>query len=493
VFWSQIYNDWEEIELPNLTSSEPNPSHMLDYYRFASDSFVNYQQLQLSILRSQVSDKHFIVTNFMSQFTDLDYYDLAEYADFVTMSSYPTGHGESASRLYMPHDVQPSLAYDVGDPYLTSFGHSLMRGFKPGIPFWVMEQQCGSVNWSSFNIGIRPGTVRLWTWHALASGAESTVYFRWRAGLYAQEQLHSGLLNHDASLAAGYTDVEGMQTERPLMEEISSESSDVQIALLLDYDSVWALQLQPHRKGFDYNRHLFMYYRAIQRLGLQADIVSPEADLSHYKIVIAPSAYVASEKYAQALFNFANAGGTVLLGVRSGFKDTFNQVNDQTLPGNFRSLAGINVNAWHALPPHVGYDLSSSIPDFGGPAVVWAESLSPMTSSNENIKNDPQILAKYTSGPFVEQAALTQNTLGDGQVLYLGFYPGDNQALALLSYLADQSGVSRFADFPDGVIGFRRGKFVILLNFTEESRSATVHGQSVLVASRDIHVVKYPG
>ena len=35
VFWSQEYRTWDEIQLPNLTMNEPNPSHVLDFYRFS--------------------------------------------------------------------------------------------------------------------------------------------------------------------------------------------------------------------------------------------------------------------------------------------------------------------------------------------------------------------------------------------------------------------------------------------------------------------------
>jgi beta-galactosidase len=55
VFWSQTYADWDEIEPPNLTIAEANPSHALDYYRFSSDSWLAYQQLQIDILRKAIS------------------------------------------------------------------------------------------------------------------------------------------------------------------------------------------------------------------------------------------------------------------------------------------------------------------------------------------------------------------------------------------------------------------------------------------------------
>jgi beta-galactosidase len=493
VFWSQIYGDWNEIDPPNLTIADPNPSHVLDYYRFSSDSIVTYQDLQLSTLKSLISEHQIVTTNFMSQFTDLDYHDLAKPLDLVTMSSYPTGHAESDPSLYLPHSTRPVFAYDVGDPYLTGLGFTLMRGFKPERSFWVMEQQCGNVNWGIYNTGIRSGTVRLWTWHALASGAEAVLYFRWRAGVYAQEQYHSGLLHHDASPAVGYSDLQVLKAERSLMSEIASAPHEAQVAFLLDYDALWAMQIQPHHRDFDSMRHLFVYYRALQRLGLPADIVSADADLSPYKIVIVPTASLATDQLAATLKAFAEAGGTVLLGVRSGSKTTSNRFTDQPLPGVFRDLVGITVSDWHSLPPATGYDLSSGISGLVGKATVWAEALSPAISDSQS--GDPvlQILASYSSGPFNPYAALVERKVMAGRALYLGWYPSDSQAEALLAHLATQAGVRSQASVPEGLIVARRGPYLILLNFTEEPLAATVYGQTVLVKSRDVEVIRTQG
>lgn len=490
IFWSQIYGDWSEIDPPNLTVAEPNPGHVLDYYRFSSDTYLTYEQLQLSTLKSLVSERQIVTTNFMSQFTDLDYHDLAKPLDFVTMSSYPTGQAESNLSLYMPQSVRPTYAYDVGDPYITGLAHTLMRGFKPNHPFWVMEQQCGNINWSTYNTGVRPGTVRLWTWHALASGAEAVVYFRWRGGLYAQEQFHSGLLHHDASPAVGYTDLEAMKVDRSLMSEITFAPHEAEIALLLDYDSLWAVQLQPHHGDFDYMRYLFACYRALQRLGLPADVLSVDADLSPYKMVIVPTACMTTEQLTTSLKAFAEAGGTVLLGVRSGSKTTTNRFTDLPLPGLFRDLVGITVSDWHSLPPGVSYDLICTVPGLIGPATVWAEALNPATSDLRSRDPDIQVLAHYTSGPFNSYAALTERRVGAGRALYLGWYPNGPQAEALLAYLASQAGVLSLAAVPDGLIASRRGPHLILLNFTEEPLTATVQGRAVLVGPRDVEVVR---
>ncbi len=364
-----------------------------------------------------------------------------------------------------------------------------MRGFNPGRPFWVMEQQCGHINWSEYNTGVQSGTVRLWTWHALASGAETVIYFRWRACLYAQEQFHSGLLHHDASPAVGYTDLEAIQAEQSLMSKISSAAHEAQIAILLDYDLLWAVRLQPHHRDFDYMRHIFVYYRALQRLGLPVDIVSVDADLSSYKLAIVPTAFLATEQMARSLKAFAEAGGTVLLGVRSGFKTISNRVTDLPLPGPFRELVGITVSEWNSLPPGVSFELSSSITGLMGPATVWAEALAPTISGSQTGDPGFQMLAHYSSGPFSSLAALTERKVGSGKALYLGWYPTEPQAKALLSHLASVAGVHSIAEVPEGLIASRRGPHLILLNFTEEPLSAIVQGQIVWVGPRDVEIV----
>ncbi len=395
-FWSQRYGDWAEIEPPILAVTEQNASQVLDYYRFSSDSWVDYEQFQANLLREHSPGKP-ITHNFMGNFPDLDCHDLARPLDFVTWDSYPTGYAEvMAQQLYLPDEPRPALAHDAGDPYVTGFCHDLTRGLK-GKAFWVMEQQCGNVNWSHYNTGVRPGTVRLWTWHALASGADAVVYFRWRACRFAQEQMHSGLLHHDASPAIGLQDVLAMAGERALMDAVAAEPCAPEVAILSDYEDLWALQLQPHRRDFAYQRHQFCFYRALQRWGIPTDIISPRADLRRYKLVIAPTAFLVSDELVAALTAYVEGGGTLLLGVRSGFKTASNLVTGLPLPGLMRELVGVTVADWHALPPGVSYDVN-----LGGEEVkagTWAEALVP--------ESGVDALARYTSGPFVSQAALT--------------------------------------------------------------------------------------
>lgn len=483
VFWSQAYSQWAEIDPPHLTVTEPNPSHVLDYYRFSSDTVVAYQQLQIATLRPHLAAHQKITTNFMGNFPDLDYHAVARDLDWVTWDSYPTGYAEvQAQTLYLPTEARPAWAYDVGDPYVTGFCHDLTRGLKAQVPFWVMEQQCGAVNWSTYNTGVRSGTPRLWTWHALAAGAEAVVYFRWRACRFAQEQHHSGLLHHDVSAAVGYEDVLHLQQEQAALTQLAAEPLRNPVALLLDYADLWALQLQPHRQDFGYLRHLFVFYRALQQLGVPVDVVPPDRDLRPYRLVLAPTLFLVSDVLAAHLTQYVAQGGQLLLGVRSGFKTPTNIVTDQPLPGLLRELVGATVAQWHALPPQVGYAFESQVPALVGPATFWAEALQ---------THSAQPLATYTAGPFTGKTALTANAVGQGCAYYLGFYPTLAQAQALVAHVTQAAQVSPLVSLPMGLVAAQRGPYTLLLNFMDEALTATFPtGQAVEVPARDVRWFK---
>lgn len=483
VFWSQIYTDWAQINPPVLVAgNHPSPSHMLDYYRFSSDSVAAYQQIQLDSLRPHARPGQWVTHNFMGLYPDLNYFDLARPLDLVTWDSYPTGNADRwRDTLYGSESTDAPYAAGVGDPAITGLAHDLTRGLL-GKPFWIMEQQAGHINWGAYNPALQPGTVRLWTWHALGAGADAVVYFRWRACLYAQEQYHSGLLHHDATPDLGQLEVEALRPEREQMARLAAQPVRPQVAVLFAYDDLWALQLQPHNRDFGYLRHLFVFYRALQSLGIPVDVIGTDVDLSGYRLVLAPTAHLGDEQLAGRLMTFARQGGTALLGVRSGFKTSHNMVIDQPLPGCYRELVGTRVVAWQSLAPGTAYEIDTALPNLAGAATLWAEALELEASSTRP-------LARYRSGPLAGQAALVENAIGAGRALYLGWHPSAPQAAAVMAHLAIQASVARLAELPPGLVAAQRGQFTLLLNFTDGPLTALCHGQAHTVPPRDVIVI----
>jgi beta-galactosidase len=466
VFWSQHYTDWAQIEPPGVSGEKPNPSHVLDYYRFSSDAWVDYQQIQVDVLRAKTNGAQFVTTNLMGLFSDLDYYKLAAPLDFVTWDSYPTGHTERWLNVLYPPGVasdtdDSSHTHDVGDPAITGLAHDLMRAVKDS-SFWVMEQQPGHINWGDYNPAPYPGVVRLWTWEDVAHGADTVVYFRWRACLYAQEQYHSGLLRHDGEPAQGLRDVQAMSKEQAVMAAVHGAPVLAEVALLHSYDDLWAMELQPHNREFSYLRHLFTYYRALQRAGVPVDLAPPTRDLRRYKLVIAPTLFLVDEVRAENLRRYVEQGGHLLLSVRSGFKTMSNRVMDAALPGLLVDLVGATVEEWHSLPPEVAYPLEMaalSKPPFS--VGIWAEALKPIGA---------EVLASFIGGGLDGHPAASLNRVGDGEVVYLGVWADDLLADALLAWRLSVAGIEPVATVPAGVKVMRRAddgrEFVFLLNFS---------------------------
>lgn len=477
VFWSAEFDDWAQIGAPILNLAKPNAAHVLDYYRFCSDSMVSYQQFQIDLLRAVVGDRHFITHNFMGLYPDLNYFDLARSLDFVTWDSYPTGNADRWRPMLYGDEKPPVFAYDVGDPYITAFAHDLTRGLLAR-PFWIMEQQVGHVNWGYANPLIRPGTVRLWGWHAVAAGADALVVFRERAALAAQEKYHSGLQHHDGTPDVGYFDLERLHAEQTRLAALTAAPPQAQVALLWNYDDLWALQGEPHTREFTYLRHLFVYYRALQRLGVPVDVVPPGRDLSAYRCVIAPTAHLVTPELARQLTDYVTGGGALLLGVRSGFKNNANTALPEPLPGLLRPLVGATVTDWGALPGGVTWEVAADVAGLAGPAGLWVETLAPA---------EAEAKAHYTSGPYAGRVALTRHRAGAGEAWYCGWHPSAEQALALVRHLTEHLGLTRLAgDLPAGLLAARRGAHTLLLNFTDAPLAAEAGGQRVTVPGREV-------
>ncbi|HKQ52730.1 MAG TPA: beta-galactosidase, partial [Pyrinomonadaceae bacterium] len=86
VFWSQLYTDWEQIDLPSTTPAFHNPALVLDYKRFISDSVTSYMEDQLNIIR-QNRPHDFVTQN--GVFKNIDYFRMDRNLDLQSTANYP--------------------------------------------------------------------------------------------------------------------------------------------------------------------------------------------------------------------------------------------------------------------------------------------------------------------------------------------------------------------------------------------------------------------
>ncbi len=439
VFWSQEYTDWSQIEPPHLSVAEPNPSHVLDFNRFASDAVSEFQLDQTRILR-ELSPGRWITHNYMMHFSEFDHYRNCEPLDFASWDSYPTGQVERAAFS----ETEKLRWARTGHPDLVSFNHDLYRGLKGQRAFWVMEQGNGQVNWAASNCVPARGAVALWTAQAYAHGASCVSYFRWRAATVAQELMHSGLLRHDETVDRGGEEVASLK-----LQGLQNGNVPSRVAVLHDYESLWVQDEQPHSEGAAYWAQIMLFYGTLRSLGIDIDIRHPDHDLSGYDVIVAPAIQLMSEERAVHLVSYAGKA-RFIFGPRTAYRTPTGRVHEDGQPGPLRGLVG------HSLLNFDGMRPGMKVKTGGHIVETWAEAYR-LTTGNA--------LRKYDDGPLAGQPAVVRN----GNAISVGAWSPTLLA-EVMTGVFDEVGIP-FTVLPEGVRVSRRGNSEIWMNFNEfESR-----------------------
>ena len=459
-FWSGIYNDWNEIPIPRKTTDPHHPGLLLDFYRFASDAVVEFQQLQVDIIK-RVAPHHFVTHNMIASSQQIDYYDLTKGLDFASWDSYP----------------KPELQPLRSEVRRVALWHDLFRGLKEK-NFWLLEQRCSTSRAKGgYATPPEPGLARLWTYQAIAHGADGIVYFRWRAAKSGAEQCLGGVLSVDGRPTRAYDEIRQIGEElKILAPHLHATTVPTEAAITVSYPVQWAIALQPSLfgPGFSFHQHMSRYHRAFFDAAIPVGIVNPERELNKYKLVVAPALFLTNETILQNLYRYVEQGGILVVTARSGVKDWNNKAATSSLPGGLADLLKIRGDECDSLLDH-GNEVETSIPGLSAQRYTcqtWCELLQPEGAS---------VLARYTQGYFAGGAAITEAAYGKGRALYVGaeiaeerFYSG------LIRWLAAEAGLRPLLSDPvDDVEAMRRigsdTQLLFLLNFNlHEERTVNI-------------------
>ncbi|SLN24650.1 beta-galactosidase [Roseisalinus antarcticus] len=424
VFWSMDYDSFDQIDLPNLTVTEPNHPHVLAFRRYSSNMVVAFNRIQTDEIRKH-SDAP-ISHNYMGRVTDFDHFKVGADLDIATWDSYPLG--------FLSDRIEGTADYKLaflrqGHPDNQAFHHDLYRAvgaMRSGVSpaegrWWVMEQQPGPVNWAPWNAAPLPGMCRLWAWEAFAHGAECVSYFRWRQAPFAQEQMHAGLLRPDSAPAPALGEAARVAIELAEMPGVGTARAEV--ALVFDYESDWAWAAQVQGQDFGFWRLAFAAYRACRRAGLNVDILRPDtADLSAYKLVLGPGLMHLSDPLRAGLAAF---DGIALLGPRSDTKT--DELSIPTPMGPNVPGLDVTVALTESLPPGAEVALAG-----GGRFLHWFE----------HLEGEAEVVLRTAAG----QPAM----VGAGGLRYLAGWPDDATFDAILAAQCAEAGVAT-TPMPEGL------------------------------------------
>jgi beta-galactosidase len=452
-FWSQHYNKWEEIHPPRRAPASVNPSHQLDWARFNSDSWVVCFDKQKDILKKFAPNIP-VTTNFMGFHRALDYWNLASHEDVVSNDNYPD--------TFDPNwFVQAAMICD------------LMRSLGNRRPWILMEQSPTHVNWRQRNATKRPGVMRLGSYQAVARGADGIMFFQWRASKAGSEKHHSGMVPHVGTDSRVWREIKALGNELPKLDSILSSHVTANVAILLDWESWWALELDGKPSNdLRLMPQIRSYYAPLFDRNITADFAHPESDLSRYKLVIAPNLYLVHEGSAQKINQYVEDGGNLVMSFFSGIVDENEQIRLGGYPAPFCEMLGLVIEEYAPYSE----TQSNSIQTVDGnrfQCTFWSDVI--------HLKN-AKAIAIYEQDYYAGAPTVTHNTFGKGNAFYVGTVPDQNGMQWLIEYICKAAGIQPVsANAPTGVELLHRanGKssWLFVLNHSNENQNVPLEKQ----------------
>lgn len=483
-FWGHTMYDWEDVVLPNLLSEHFADDRTmfqgisLDYRRFNSDSILECCKLEYDALKAVTPDIP-ITTNMMGIYKALDYQKWAKELDFISWDNYPS-NDDSAASIALRHD--------------------LMRGIKQGKPFALMEQTPSVTNWLPYNALKRPGVMRLWSYQAVAHGADTVMFFQMKRSIGACEKYHGAVIDHVGNENTRvFREVSALGAELDTIGELTlGARTPAKAAIYFDWENWWAMEYSAGPSvRLHYVDEILKYYTAFNTLNIPVDFIGAEDDLSDYKVVVAPVMYMVKDGYDEKLRSFVHNGGSFLTTFFSGYVDKNDLVTVGGYPGKLRDILGIWVEEEDALPE--GMNNSFVYNDVTYPAEIICDILHTETAVS---------YCGYESDFYKGMPVITENSFGKGSAYYVATASNESFYEKFLKDICEKAGVVPILDTPKGVEATVRenenGVFLFLLNHTDEEQSVKLafggtdiicnadyaEGDIVKLAAKDVVILR---
>ena len=305
-FWSHIYNSFDQIEAPSPKGENELHALKLDWNRFVTDRTIDFIKGEVAAIREGGSELP-VTANLMYDYNGLDYKKFRDVLDVVSWDNYPSWHKKE----------EFFTAIDAG------MQHDLMRSIK-NQPFLLMESCPSATNWKPINKLKKPGMMLAASLQAVAHGSDSVLYFQLHQSQGASEKFHGAVIDHyggeDTRVFKEVTEV-GEALEA--LKEVCGSQMKSPAAVLYDRENNWAIQdaQGPRNENMFYTEAVQKQYRALREQGLNVDVISMEHELSSYKIVAAPMAYMFKDGYEERLRAYAENGGTLVITYWTGLVD----------------------------------------------------------------------------------------------------------------------------------------------------------------------------
>mgnify|MGYP001110530862 CR=1 FL=1 len=472
--WSQKYDSFHQIPMPR-TDIWHHPSLRLDWKRFITDQVVIFQDIQLEAIR-QFSDKPITHDGMPGQ--SMNYPKIFENLDFMAVNAYHS----------FPVYNRVQINYDR------------MRGYNMGM-HWLFEtapnNSGGGSEGKTWFIHQPNGAMRAALWMNYALGAQGSMFWLWRQHPAGHEMPHGSMISSWNKPTANYDDLKALGAElkefSPLL--MNAPVKPAEIALVYSHENDEGLRIEQYSNNIRYYTDWTeRFYRPVSDAFLHRVVIHEYADINDYKIIFAPLMPMISPEFNKKLKEWVEAGGILIAGPMTGYRSEYWTSFTNHALGNFSEWSGIYVDSRIPIDAYnVDYDDVLKVYLTGATDIpmqvcgLWSEAL--MSPSGK-------ILARYKHGMHDEHAAIIENKVGKGKVVFLGTDPGEEIIEKLIVTYAAEQGIKPLAAGEKNVVVVPRAdkdaNYMLVVNIENNTKNIIFdHSMVDLVTSENIGAGSY--
>jgi len=414
IFWSQEYTSFSQINPPvntievgaqqQIQAFYENPTVRLEFERFSSDSQIEYQNIQTVMLKKHTD--YPVTTNATGLATNsIDNYKSTQALDNYAFDYYP----------------------GLRDAKVDSFPYSFARGVKEGKPFWILEFMSGGGHRLSGSGRLQPspGALKQAVIQSFAHGADMMLHFQFRSYPIGAEQLNYAIVDMDGVPRRRYYEMQDTAKILQKLEKYEKSEFHNEVAICIDYDTHWALRIKPaNDPAFHYLDYCGALYQTFSKIGVNADVISMKQDLSKYRMIVLPSAFVLTKDMRVKLKDYVKKGGVLIATFLTSVKNEDNIGYIETLPAGLTDLFGVSVEEVEPVfaQNHTKLTLMLNSGSVESIDDIWSELLT----------GSAQLLGTYTEDYKANQGVISKNKFQKGFAYYLGTDLEDNVMSAFL-------------------------------------------------------------
>jgi beta-galactosidase len=460
-YWSHRLSTWEDLWTPH---GNAQPQYDLAWRRFQARLTTEFISWQADIVRSLARQDQFVTTCLAYSRPALDEWELPQRVDVTAGNPY---YGMQDALAVPTPEAPPTQGWTTSGTWALFHSADRMYASRQE-PFLVTETNAGPIGGSAMNFPGWDGQWRQVAWAMIARGARMIEYWHWHSLHAGTETYWGGILPHDQQPGRVYEQLAQLGAELAAAgPAVTGLRPDADLGLLYSVPSKWGLAFQPPTAPDDtrhdpvdegaYDRLTGVHARAAFEAGLRVRVVhdrqllpsktgagvDPQRAAGELPVLVAPALYVARDELLDWLVAYAEAGGHLVLGVRTGYADTLARARLETKPGRLAAAAGVwyqefsNVLEPVRLLPGEN-DRSGGeggLPPLtlptGATATAWVDALIPEGAT---------VLARYDHPQFGRWPAVVSTAHGHGRITTIGTVPDPAAAGAVLDWAVNLSG-----------------------------------------------------